>query len=165
MDGIKISSSIMTILQKASARKPHRELFIDFIYGSVLVARLEISGHYYLNQICDKVKPEFTFSSQLTPYDHDAFRQFVNDVKARRPVSFNLDSCAERVVISYNSNGILSFENSHMNHGLTLHLRYTDQLGKDLEELYNTITRYMELSKEKEIIDFQRRVEMLSGVS
>jgi hypothetical protein len=160
MDNIRINAHLMTVVHKAQDGKSHRELFIDFVQGSNVVARQNLFGHYFLTKNEKAVKQEFTFSPLGSPFSLDAFRRFVVDVKARREGSFSLDG-AGGSTFGYRNN-VLTFENTCLGSPLTIFIKYNDQLGRDLDELANTIGRYMEDSTEKEMSDFLSRIETLT---
>lgn len=161
MDNIRIQSQVMTFLRDTREGNPHRELFIDFVQGNTLVARQEFFGYFYVVKNGAVTTQEFSFSpSSLIPYKHDDFKRFVVDVKARRECNFNFEGVGQRTTFTY-KNGVLAYENGQLTNGLTLYIKYTEQIGKDLDELAATIHRYMEASREKEILALVQHLETM----
>jgi len=142
---LRVEGQIITHLKGESPTITDRDLAIDFTAHGTMFCRQQLAGHYYLSRDADTHRV-FTFSPGLHEYDHAKFRQFVADLKLRRECWFNFETTGRFTGFMYR-NGSLSFLSSHVGNSMTVYLKCTDLVAKDLESLSQTIERYMELCK------------------
>lgn len=140
---LRIDCDIVTHLKGDSSVTPGRDLAIDFTLQNAVMCRQQLAGHYYLSKDAD-TRRVFTFSPSLHEYDHSEFRRFVLDLKLRRECRFNFETSGYFTGFTYR-NGSLTFSSSHIGNDITVYMKCTDSVVRDMETLCLTIERYMEL--------------------
>lgn len=162
MDGVKIETRIVTFINKqAQQTSPHREIFIDFSLNGNTFAKVELFGYHYVTKTGNAMGSQFTFSPTLTPHDAEKFRKFVSVVKSRGEGSFHLDATGQKSGFTM-TGGVLTYESSYYANTMTITMKYHDGLGKDLEDMAKTIEAYIDLTSEKEMVDFVKMLDTMS---